>query len=315
MKNNIIYLFISLFLFAACGEEELTPSEPQEFYEFPQGDAEYDQEILAFYEEYGTQFLYEFWESDFRWNVTDYIPYYAEQGDTAYVSEAFDFVTEECFSIWEDDFLRQLLPVHVLLASEVYLPTEEYEYTWSDENQSWGYEWVYDTLICPTAYGLNHVTFGYTNEQITGLTSEEKLDLIGDMAKSLIAYAASRDKIEIPEDFSELFTTDWNTEDLATYTGDYGYNASGFLEYFEDIDVNYDFGLYVKYLVTMSEEDFKAWALDESFDCNGEWSNSANAYVRSELILQKYEAVIDYFQNTLGIDLHSIGYQVSTLYQ
>lgn len=318
MKHSLLYFMMAVCLFAACGEDDLKPSAPQQFYEFPQGDADYDQDILAYYEAHGVQFIYDYTEAAFRWNITDYIPFYSTPAEEAYRGEAFHFVADKCFSIWDEDFLNKLLPTYVYLASEIYNVTEKQEYVYNDETLSWGYVTVLDTNYCASTYGLNHVSFGYASEKINELTPEEELDAIGDVAKSLIAFAASRDKIEIPSAFADLFTRDYTGEDLATYVGGYGYNASGFLEYYADIDVNYDFGLYVKYLVTMSEEDFKAWALSDTFDVNGVWDQSIGEwgdYRQTHLIQQKYEAVIDYFKNTLGIDLHAIGNQISAQYK
>ena len=319
MKHSLLYFMMAVCLFASCGEDDLKPSAPQQFYEFPQGDADYDQDILAYYEAHGVQFIYDYTEAAFRWNITDYIPFYSTPAEEAYRGEAFHFVADKCFSIWSEDFLNELLPTYVYLASEIYSVTEDYRDIWNEETQQWDYGVLfYDTNYCASTYGLNHVAFGYASEKINELTPEEELDAIGDVAKSLIAYAASRELIEVPTAFADLFTTDYTGDYLATYIGGYGYNASGFLEYYADIDVNYDFGLYVKYLVTMSEEDFKAWALSDTFDVNGEWDQSIGEwgdYRQTHLIQQKYEAVIDYFKNTLGIDLHAIGNQISAQYK
>ncbi|MDE7073483.1 MAG: hypothetical protein K2O69_00285, partial [Odoribacter sp.] len=68
MKNRLLLLLLMAGILVACEEDKLNPSEPQEFYEFPQGNADYDREFVAFYEKYNTQFLYKYNESDFRWN-------------------------------------------------------------------------------------------------------------------------------------------------------------------------------------------------------------------------------------------------------
>jgi|GEM_PF-893124 lipoprotein len=308
MKNNILFiLLIFTGLFFACGEKDLTPSEPQTFYEFPQGNADYDQEFLAYYEKYNVQFLYKYKESDFRWNVTEYIPYYSVQADEAYADKAFHFITENSFAIWDEDFLRKILPLRVLLASEIYSVTERYDYVYDEETQEWGSVKVYDTTYHAAASGLNHIAFGHTSEKFDQLTENEKLNATGEITKSLIVYAASRDKIEIPTEFSDLFNNSSNTENQ----GQWGYNGCGFLEYYKNIDVNYDFGLYVKYLTIMSEDEFKAWALSDSFDVSAEWDQSSGTYKRTYLIKQKYEIVLDYFKTKYNIDLHAIGNQAS----
>ena len=83
------------------------------------------------------------------------------------------------------------------------------------------------------------------------------------------------------------------------------------IEYYKNIDVNYDFGLYVKYLTIMSEDEFKAWALSDSFDVSAEWDQSSGTYKRTYLIKQKYEIVLDYFKTKYNIDLYAIGNQAS----
>ena len=195
----------------------------------------------------------------------------------------------------------------MLLASEIYSVTERYDYVYDEETQEWGSVKVYDTTYHAAASGLNHIAFGHTSEKFDQLTENEKLNATGEITKSLIVYAASRDKIEIPTEFSDLFNNSSNTENQ----GQWGYNGCGFLEYYKNIDVNYDFGLYVKYLTIMSEDEFKAWALSDSFDVSAEWDQSSGTYKRTYLIKQKYEIVLDYFKTKYNIDLHAIGNQAS----
>ena len=53
----ILMSFALLTLSVGCSEEALTPSDPQDFVEFPQGDNAYDAEFVAFRSEEHTSEL------------------------------------------------------------------------------------------------------------------------------------------------------------------------------------------------------------------------------------------------------------------
>lgn len=305
MKNILFLLLLMAGVIAACDEDKLTPSAPQEFYEFPQGDADYDREFVAFYEKYNTQFLYKYRESDFRWNVTSYIPFYSVPADEDYVEKAYRFIKDRCLDTWGENFYKDILPARILLASKIYSISENYTSVWNEDTQKWDYMTVYDTTYHASAYGLNHIAFGYTSEEFDELTEAEQLNAVGELNKSLIGYAASREKIQIPTAFVEWFdrykNNNWNG----------GEHGCGFLEYYKDIDAAYDFGLYVKYLTTMSEEAFKAWALADSFDTSQDWDQATSSYKRTYAITNKYKIVLEYFKTEFNIDLHAIGNQAA----
>ncbi|MDE7374245.1 MAG: putative zinc-binding metallopeptidase, partial [Odoribacter sp.] len=128
-----------------------------------------------------------------------------------------------------------------------------------------------------------------------------------DMSKSFIGYAVSRGKIEIPEKFIELHKkyADWY---FTNETAAHGY---GYLEYKKGIDAAYDFGLYVKYLTTMSEEAFKEWISE--IDTGQDWDQTAGMYKQTYIIKNKYELVLDYFKTQFGIDLHAMGNRAANL--
>ena len=126
MKNILFLLLLMAGIIVACDEDKLTPSEPQEFYEFPQGDSDYDREFVTFYEKYNTQFLYRYNESDFRRNVTSYIPFYSVPADEAYVEKAYHFIKERCLDTWGEGFYKNILPMRILLSSKIYSVAQKY---------------------------------------------------------------------------------------------------------------------------------------------------------------------------------------------
>ncbi|MDE7373956.1 MAG: putative zinc-binding metallopeptidase, partial [Odoribacter sp.] len=181
MKNRLLLLLLLAGILAACEEDKLTPSDPQEFYEFPQGNADYDQEFVAFYEKYNTQFLYKYREADFRWNVTEYIPYYSVPANEAYVGKAYRLIKEKCLDAWGETFYKDMLPLRILLASEVYNWESKDNWVRDPETGESVNQKYNDTTWYATAYGLNHVTFGCTSDKLDNLTPKEQLNLIGDM--------------------------------------------------------------------------------------------------------------------------------------
>ena len=306
MKSRLLLLLLLAGILAACEEDKLTPSDPQEFYEFPQGNADYDQEFVAFYEKYNTQFLYKYREADFRWNVTEYIPYYSVPADEAYVGKAYRLIKEKCLDVWGETFCKEMLPLRILLASEVYSYETKSNWVYDPEIGESVQVKYNDTTWHAAAYGLNHVTFGYTSDKLDNLTPQEQLDLVGELNKSFIGYAASRGKIEIPEKFIELHNKYRNNQwDI------WSAQDCGFLEYNKNIDVAYDFGLYVKYLTTMSEEAFQTWI--SGIGTGSVWDQDAGMYKPTNAIPQKYQLVLDYFKTQFGIDLHAMGNRVANL--
>ncbi|MDE7074756.1 MAG: hypothetical protein K2O69_06895, partial [Odoribacter sp.] len=235
-----------------------------------------------------------------------YIPYYSVPADEAYVEKAYRLIKEKCLDVWGETFCKEILPLRILLASKVY--------NWETKS-----DWVYDpeigeqvqikhndTTYYVSAYGLNHVTFGCTSDKLENLTAEEQLHIVGEMHKSFIGYAASRGKIEIPEKFVEWHdkyrNNPWDIESAQNY---------GFLEYNKDIDAAYDFGLYVKYLVTMSEEAFQTWI--SGIGTGEVWDQASGTSKRTYAIQNKYEIVLDYFKTRFDINLHAIGNQAANL--
>ena len=311
MKKYILYLAAAMACFGlnACySEDDLTPSDPMTIGNFPQGNNDYDQEFVAFYNKYNTQVLYEFEESDFRWNVTSNIPYYAEVADKSYIADAWELLDTYCFSIWSEEFLQKFLPYRILLASKLYSLKE----TWGYDSEG-NYGKIYLEVPHNAMYGFNHITFGVTNSTLAGMSVEQKKQLVGDMAFALVGSAVYKGKMEIPTAFNEKFHEYYDSGKNSEWPGVWGYNGGGFLEYSANLDVYYDFALYVKYLVMLSKEEYEARFLTSSFDCGGSYDSSYTYFTNDYPIRKKTEMVLNYFKEQLGIDLNAIGARVSTM--
>lgn len=314
MKKLLYMVLLALPLaFTACSNDDVDgPSESGLGVEFPQGNNAYDQEFVQFKNNYGTMVLYRFTDAQFRWAVTEYIPYYGNSADEAYVQQAWDLIKAD-LSLWPDEDLKKWLPYQIFLCDSV----------WKLDNGSWNSETQkYNRVKTPrnSCYGYNHLAFGFANASVASLTAEQKKEIVGDVAYALIGYAASKGKLAIPADFQTLFTDSKNyyATYMSTYFGGWGYNAAGTLDGSAAIDnytVYHDFATFVKYMVTMSPEAFEAKYLDESFDNGAEWSNAENAYVAQYRVKRKYESVKTFFKDELGIDLGAMGTKTEQTYK
>lgn len=304
-KLFIIIATLIPLCFGSCKEDALTPSEPQQFGEFPQGNGAKDKEIVAFYEKYGTQVLYKYSEVDFRYGMTSMLPYYSEPAQEAAVADGWKFVKEECLSLWGEEFMKKYLPFRILLADKIY----SLKQTWNkDENGNY----IYNKIPKGAMYGFNHIAISGINADLANMTLEQKKNLIGETSFALVGYAASKGNIQIPEEFKALYLKNKNNAG-GEQPGDWGFNKGAFLEYKEGgQDVEYDFGLYVKYLSTMSPEEFATQFLDDSFDNGGDYDANWN-FIPSHPIKAKSEIVLAYFKNKLGIDLGAMGTKISQM--
>ena len=93
----IAYLLLGVALLAGCNEEDdIVPrTENEVFYQLPQGDHDYDDKIVDYYNKYGFYILYEFEKKDLYWNNTGWTEYLMGNEDFYYTSEAAGYMLGE----------------------------------------------------------------------------------------------------------------------------------------------------------------------------------------------------------------------------
>ena len=86
--KQLLYILGAIVLLSGCYDEDVKPSSKPELiygkYTLPQGDHEYDDDIVAFYEKYETLLLYQFTTKDFGWSPTGNVAWDVAV-DTVYV--------------------------------------------------------------------------------------------------------------------------------------------------------------------------------------------------------------------------------------
>lgn len=295
MKQLYLTVLIGLCLgasFISCNEDDLIPSEDNHMMTFPQGDADYDKEILAIYNEYGTHMIYDFNDNQFRWEVTSQLPYMSEKGDPDYVSDAVYFIQKNCLEMYDKDFVKEMLPYRIFLASNI---SEIWNYSGYAADWSWVEE--HDTIPGVGAVnGYKSIAFGFTSKRLNELDDDSLAIVKAELNASLIASSVENELIEIPEEFDALSAGNMDNLWYANFIDAYsGYNCKGLLEYENPttITVADDFNQYVKYLMMLTDEEFDSRFLNPDFDSAG-------------YIAKKKPIVKNWLKEKYGIDIENI---------
>lgn len=301
VMKNILWLFLGCCLLIGCWDEgELKPTPEPELiygkYSLPQGDHDYDDDIVAFYKKYSSLILYKFTSKDFGWSPTGNVAWdiakdtvYDEynQGNKwnaipaneQYVGNQLELLRKKFLNYLPDTFLY-LLPQKILLCSTIErLPTHL------------GYEPTPDQCEAFNVYlGYFHMAVSCGNSKILTMTAEERNQFKIDVCT---AYFETVLKVlDKPQDFFQV----------STYSDGIGENAiyeNGFLNYNSRTSMDKDWFDYIKLAIENSIEDLEAegGVLNESIDVEGK-------------IREKYTVMTEFFKSKYHFDIQAIGNDV-----
>ena len=264
----MLCLLMFCMLYVSCGEDAITPSDDNHLIAFPQGNNDYDREIVEIYNQYGTQMLYRYNSAMMRWQVTDLLGYICRQADEQYVGQAVSFIKHNCLDFYHPDSLRKYLPYRIYLASDL---GRLFDYSGQDaagNNVS-----VRDTLWHTAAsYGYANLCFGLACSRLPQLSADSLQLAKGELNAALLAYAIEQGHIQIPSTFTkeEVQGTVWYN-----YVG--SYNTYGLLEYIDAKTMKpvQDFALFLKYLIAYPTEKFDELFTVSTFDTSGRIAKKA----------------------------------------
>ncbi|WP_148375352.1 MULTISPECIES: hypothetical protein [Butyricimonas] len=303
MMYKIWYLILVMSLLAGCAndDETLTATEEPEFrYTLPQGNHDYDEEIVKWYEECGFYILYRFEPKDVYWNCSGWYGYrknnanlgdghIIEQADEDYVGEQLTLLKKIFFNLYPKELLKNVMPLKLLLCSRITL----------DNSQSLREKLIFNGFDC--------LAVNYGNDQVGQLSASEKRKL----AEELLDYILTRVNevgLVSRDEFAAVSKNYYNT-----YVDPNTCYQRGFLGP-RGWELPVDWSEYVKmivntpYDVLVSEPAGSSynWMEEEYFgvlhpkkDVNG-------------LIRQKYDLVLNGFK-AIGVDLNRIGEIISSI--
>jgi hypothetical protein len=124
LRNGLfLSLGILLLLVNACKKTEatLTPTTtPEPGFKLPQGNNDYDQRIMEYYNKWGTYVLYKFTKQDITYQIAGYDKLYVSApADPNYINPQLDLLESTFFKYYSDSTLRKYLPVKFFLCSSL----------------------------------------------------------------------------------------------------------------------------------------------------------------------------------------------------
>lgn len=325
-KVKLTSLMLALALnLASCdySEDALLPSGDLTSNQLPQGNHDYDQRIVDFNKKYGTCLLYKFTDKEAYWSPTGWNMFQYNETNPAYtlaglackpanenyVGKQIDLLNEVWFSKFNDKFLKDFLPLNILLC---------------DQHDSCYVTIKWDTSVTPMAQiptinakavpawsNYNNITVGYGNEKIEAITDKQKTQMQTRIFHLWPEYFCKHGCTPTEEfsnaitygkfDKSSSYLKDCNAYGILTST----YNASPASDWqqFIIMMINYPesylndatavLGPYDSFTPTGEAKCFKG-ILTPVKDVNG-------------LYLKRYKMVRQYFIDNYGMDLQIVG--------
>jgi hypothetical protein len=316
IKQLTLILLLAWTATACYREEALTrTSEPENVYSentLPQGNHPYDADIMDFYTSNNTLILYKYQDQDiywngptsigaFRWNPEDpntsSAGYYYSLADENYIDEQLDLIQDKFLRHFSrPEMLEKLLPKKIFLADTFgirYL-------TWSG-NVVTGVGTFYSMY----AYmGIDYMLFTWGGPRIAAMTATDRNTFKYEVFNAFFTKLNALGKLAPPAAFSA--TTDYsNAWPAAANKPAMGImpNQNG------SLTVTSDWSAYLSVILRTPYDVLTAQRVDPLNTTN------FTGYLHPDIdingkIMEKYTVIINYFNDTFGIDLQGIGNDV-----
>lgn len=275
MKLKILFhlLLVNLVILSCKKEVVIQPDTLQPEYTLPQGNHDYDARIVNFQHKYGCYILYKFTDKDFRWNISNQIPYVADQGDENYITPALNALDKYLFHYYSEGFLKLALPYKIILSARIRK---------IDLSSK-------DTLETPlsSVSSFSHFAFGHASSRLATLSTDELKQMKADLHMEFWRQAVGTGKVEVPPIFAK--STDYSQvwSGFEKYYGVLGEVGSGYTVYS-------DFAGYIQLILSNTADQLEQTLFLPANDPNGKYR-------------LKYNAIVNYYKSTYSIDLQAIG--------
>ena len=309
-----------------CGcysEDDIVATEGSELqFTFPQGNHDYDDRIMAYYDKYGFYILYDFEDRELYWNNTQWDQSFlgtdkytdgvqgsllGEEADTLYVGKLLDLCENLFFRHYPDELLEQM-PVQFLLCSELKNVQNAHLIYGPDglpiKDEEGNYIRVYDTVRLHTYAGFNRFAVNGASAEIDTMGTTMKANFQRAVNSVILTYLnETKGAFEICEEFTEVSNYSGNylsSGDTIFYRGFLNRNTL-VNKNPEQTKIN-DIAAYLN-LLAMPLEVLEGEPVRVS-----DWGNPPMEGMLNPkrdkygLIRKKYDILIDYFRDVYGID-------------
>ena len=129
MKINLHILLLGILLVSALyscnNEDDLDISEKKDNrFDLPQGDHDFDDQIVEWNNNYGTSVLYRFSNADLNYHFTsssnDVVYDVKVEAEEEGIRAAVQFLKEDFFDLYSDEVKKELFPAKILMAGMLY---------------------------------------------------------------------------------------------------------------------------------------------------------------------------------------------------
>jgi len=306
MKQNLLILFALMvaIMIASCkkDEEQLTPSGIDDTYKVPQGNNAFDQTIVSYYKAYGTYMLYKFSEKDVYWTPTGFKKPVAtngtwssgaevEQSDPAYVAAQLALIKSKWFDFYTDKFLKQFLPVKIMLCKKVDSVFTTYVFTPV-------YTASKGTKKVAAFYNYDNIQVNYGDATVSSMTTAEQRAFIYKVNLIFMQSIFARGLCAPTSDFASSADYMSNVTTLAQAY------SRGIIMGTSNISAQSDWNAYITAMVTYSTPQLNASVANTDSTPAGMLNTTKDT---AGQIKRRYNIVRNYFISEYGVDLQLIG--------
>ncbi|MBP1618225.1 MAG: hypothetical protein H6Q14_2052 [Bacteroidetes bacterium] len=305
-------LLILSTTFASCNydEDSLTASGTESGYSVPQGNQDYDTEIVDFYEKYGSCLLYKFTDKDAYWTPSAWnngvVGAYTDGGqagfivaaaDTQYIGKQLELLHALLFDFYTDSFLKKFLPVKVLLCSSILSCEAVY-------SPVYGFVGV----NTPAYYNYDNICLSYGSSAVDTITTAEDSSTVAmGFNRCLMESMVGRGLSSPTTDFTASATY----TSLTTLTTNALCWARGVFPPYYSVTPARDWYFFMLMMVSYPESYLTRTPTTTITTTNyteTAWEGILNsAKDVNGLMLKRYTIVRNYFIDNYGMDLQSIG--------
>lgn len=313
----ISVLLLGFSLTTGCNQEDdIIPTEGTEkAFVLPQGDHDYDEDLVTYYKKYGFMPVYQFTTRDIYWNNTEWIggdlhpvegegKLIVEEGDPEYVGKQWDLCKKVFLDAYPDNLLKQM-PLKFYMCRKL---GERKITKWlGDDEKGWGI-WEYDTVQMMACSGYDYIAANLASPAIDTISDETKLKFSKELNALFMTYLQKKKEgiFTAPEEFFKVhsYSPSYGTTQYIynTQANQYGFVTGNFYltKGKEEQAKQKDFADYML-LITVPLEQLEKYvpATYASSPMEGALHpmRDTRGYIR-----KKYEILIKYMKEEVGIN-------------
>nr|WP_320023112.1 putative zinc-binding metallopeptidase [uncultured Draconibacterium sp.] len=317
MKITYLYIFLSLCALSSCSDTEdsaIEPSGIETGYIVPQGNNDFDSDIVKFYEDYGSYLLYQFTDKDAYWTPSKWtngepssdesdgkLGFIYMVPDENYIKPQLDLLNRTWFNHYSPEFLDEFLPVKILLCSQVQYCNFDFS-SWPAQIKG---------ADVAAYYNYDNICVSYAKEEVLNLTTEQEAAFEKGINRVFVDCMYGQDKLNPTDIFGESA----NYSLASSKSKNTELWGIGILQPYYSASPEKDWKQFVTMMICYSEAYLNA----EVTKVN-EWDTKETSWEgifsplkdSSGLLKKRYDMVRQFYIDNYNIDLQQIG---NTIYE